>query len=336
MNDVQKRNRALRYVVLAAVLAVVPAAVTPYTLDTMSSALALGIFAVSIDLLWGYTGILNLGPAAAFGLGGYAIGLGLRHLGVGAGTLVGLLGALVLPVILAVVVGYAGFRLRVSQIYYALITLAVAMVFEDTVRLWSSVTGGSNGLTGVPRPAWSIGSFVLDFSPNVRYYYLVVVVTLIALWFAERLVRSRLGSVLVAIRENEVKVLSLGYSVTTYKVTVTAIAAALGGLAGALFVPVVGIAYPALFAITLSLQGFVWVAIGGQGTLWGPFIAAVVLTLLQSFLAGSFATAYVLILGLLFIIIVKFAPGGVAGYIQRLASRRRTVSPTPHQASAGR
>lgn len=311
-----------RFMGLGVILSALPWAVSPYALDTVSAALTLGMFALSINLLWGHAGILNLGPAAFFGLGGYLAGLALREFGPGWGAGAGLLLVLLGPAALAVVIGYASFRAGVSRIYYALITLAVSLVLERVAMVWTRVTGGSNGLTPIARPEWHLGAFSLSLADNVAYYGLVSFVALGTLWFCGRLAASPLGSVLVAIRANPVKVMSLGYNITAYKVIITAIAAAIGGLAGALFVPISGIAYPAMFGVVLSMQGFVWVAVGGQRTLYGPFLAAVLLKLVESYLSGIFVTVYLLVLGVLFVAVVKLFPDGVGGFWLEYGAQR--------------
>jgi urea transport system permease protein len=151
------------------------------------------------------------------------------------------------------------------------------------------------------------------------------------------LTRSRFGRVLVAIRDDEEKVATLGYSVAGVKLVVAAIAGALGALAGALYVPLIGTAHPSLFGIALSVQAYVWVAVGGQGTLIGPIVATLVLKLLENRLRGISADGYVMILAAVFILVVIFLPKGIAGLFESVTNikpswstrHREATRPTP-------
>ncbi len=150
-----------------------------------------------------------------------------------------------------------------------------------------------------------------------------------------RVVGSPFGRVLAAIRESESRAQSVGYDTTRYKLAIIAISASLAGIAGALTTPVVSMAHPSQLSVLLSLQAYVWVAVGGQGTLAGPFSAAIVIKLLESWLSGALVWAYLLILGIVFVLIVIFMPGGVAGAVQRITTEASTGPPGSRRGRSG-
>lgn len=316
------RSLARRDVVLVAgliILVVYPLAVPSYAVDLMGIALLFGIFAISLDLLWGYTGILNLGPAFSFGLGAYSWAIVTKRFEFVEPTIPALLVAVLLPALLALGVGYAAFRARTSDIYFALITLAVSLTLEKIAQVSYTFTGGSNGIINIPKPTLGVpGVFGVTLNDPITYYYFVLIITVVVVLFSLRLVASPFGRLLKAIRESEVRTETLGYSTLRYKLLISMISASLGGLAGALYVPVSGIAHPGLFGILMSIEVFVWVALGGQGTLIGPLIGAVLLRLAESFLASALVSYYLILMGVLFVVVVLFFPGGLMRLFDRL------------------
>jgi urea ABC transporter permease protein UrtC len=316
----------------------------PFGLFIVSSALVLSLLALSIDLQWGFTGILNLGPAAYLGLGAYTYAIVQRRVDVGSPTYLALGLAILLGVMLAVIVAYPAFRARTLPIYYALITLAVALILQRWTTVSYDLTGGSNGITGIPLPDFSLPGIDLKMTNTEQFFPLAVGVVVVAYLICLRITRSRFGRVLTAIRDDEDKVSTLGYNVAGTKLVVAAIAGALGALAGALYAPLAGTAHPSLFGIALSIQAYVWVAVGGQGTLLGPILAAVALKLLENRLRGVSADGYVMILAAVFMLVVIFLPRGIAGLIEdevqaaraRLGRVRRSTSelaPLPERPS---
>jgi ABC-type branched-subunit amino acid transport system permease subunit len=221
--------------------------------------------------------------------------------------------AIVLGVALAVIVAWPAFKTRTLQIYYALITLAVSLILQRWTSVSYDLTGGSNGIVGIPLPDFSLPGLDLTLTSTDQFFPLaagtVVVAYLGLLW----LTRSRFGRLLKGIRDDEEKVATLGYNVATTKLIVAAIAGGLGAVAGALYAPLAGTAHPSLFGVALSVQAFVWVAVGGQGTLIGPLVATLVLKLLENQLRGVSADGYVIILAAVFMLVVVFLPRGIAG-----------------------
>jgi ABC-type branched-subunit amino acid transport system permease subunit len=221
-------------------------------------------------------------------------------------------------------VAFVSFKAGTREIYFALITLALTLVLEQVALVATGLTGGSNGLLGIPWPVVGVpGVFELTFDTPESFYYLVVVVTAIGFAFCSALVSGRFGSILAAIRESDHRAETLGYSTLRYRVVISGIAAAIAGVAGAVYAPLIGIVDPSVFGVALSVQVFVWVAVGGAGTLIGPLIAALLITAGQSSLSGSSATAYLLVIGVVFILIVLFLPGGLSSLGDRLRGLRR-------------
>jgi len=295
----------------------------PFGLFIVASALVLSLLALSVDLQWGYAGILNLGPAAYLGLGAYTYAITQRKITAGSPTYLAFALAILFGIVLAVIVAFPAFKARTLPVYYALITLAVALILQRWTAVSYDLTGGSNGLVGIPLPDFSLPGLDLKMTTAEQFFPLasgvVVAAYLACLW----LTRSRFGRLLAAIRDDEEKVATLGYDVATTKLIVAAIAGALGALAGALYAPLAGTAHPSLFGIAFSVQAYVWVAVGGQGTLIGPILAAIALKLLENRLRGVSADGYLMLLAAVFMLVVIFLPKGIAGLFDAQAVRDR-------------
>ncbi len=305
-----------------AVLALLGLRLNEYYLELVARALLLGVFALSVDLAWGFTGILSIGQAVFFGLGAYTYTiLSLRFPSPGI-TYAALAAAIVVPVLLATGLAFVGFHTGTHQIYFALITLALGLIFEAVAVVWRGLTGGFDGLINIPflhfpvAPGWGI---IVD-RPQ-PYYYFVLAVCAVLYVLSHRLVTSPLGSVLEAIRENEERAVFLGYDTRRYKHFVFLLAAGLAGLAGALFAPIAGITSPDLFGFILSAQVVMWVAIGGRASLIGGFLGASTLYIGEALLRDVLLNFYLMIVGLVFIFVVIFFPAGFMGLVDRVARR---------------
>jgi ABC-type branched-subunit amino acid transport system permease subunit len=295
----------------------------PFGLYIVSSALVLSLLALSVDLQWGYAGILNLGPAAYLGLGAYTYALVQRNASGGSPTWLAFGLAILLGIALAVVVAFPAFKARTLPVYYALITLAVALILQRWTAVSYGLTGGSNGITGIRLPDFSLPGIDLKMTTTEQFFPLAAGVVVVAYLGLLWLTRSRFGRVMAAIRDDEEKAATLGYDVSGVKLVVAAIAGGLGALAGALYAPLAGTAHPSLFGIAFTIQAFVWVAVGGQGTLIGPLMAALGLKLLENQLRGISADGYVMVIAALFMLVVIFVPKGIAGLFERIAGEMR-------------
>src|ERR1700744_1402305 len=245
-----------------------PFGLPPYAMPLLTEALILGLFAMSLDLMVGYTRLLSFGHAAAYGLGAYAAGNLLLHTSI----------PLVFAILLAafcrgiVAIGVAWVCTLASGVSFSMLTLAFAQLLYAVAFKWTSVTGASDGLAGIPRTPGPFG--LTGFSGKTGFYYLVLACLLGSFLFCRALVNAPFGAVLRGIRENEAKTQALGYNTRRYKIAVVAVAYGLGGLAGALYAPFAGFANTELLFWLLSGPVLIMVIVGGAGTLIGPIIGA--------------------------------------------------------------
>lgn len=282
----------------------------PVALDIM----AWGLFAVSLDLLLGYTGMLSFGHAAFWGGSAYATGLIALHTGLP--YVVAVLGGALFAALLAVPIGYLA--VRRTGIYFAMVTLAFAQLIYYIANQWRAVTGGENGLQGIPRNV-----FGTEVNDPFYFYYLAVPILLVALWWAWRVVHSRFGRVLVAIRENPARARALGYPVDRYKVMIFVISAFLAGVAGGVYA--LGHGFASLQEVYWTTSGNVVIMtiLGGMGTLWGGLLGAAIIVLLHDYLATAGIDANELITGMIFIVTVLAFRKGIWGTAEELLVKRR-------------
>ena len=299
------KPRALLFAALLVALILFPRHVGNYPVKLLQEILIWGVFAMSLDLLMGYTGMVSFGHSAFFGVGGYVAAFGLSRDP-------GLATALVLPAagaaLAAVVIGY--FSIRVSGVYFIMLTLAFSQMFF-AYAFQTAWLGAEDGIVGVPRPRIA----GLPLADKTGFHYYLVALTALAAVFLWRVVRSPFGHVLQGIHANEARMQSLGYPVQQYKLGAFVIAGTIAGLAGALYVQLVGSITPDAFLWTTSGEALVMVIIGGTGTLGGAMLGSAAFILLQS-LVSSYTERWMLILGSTFVLFVLFAPGGIAGALR--------------------
>jgi len=297
-----------------AALAGLPLVVGEYGLGLLSEMLAFAVFAMSLDLLLGFAGLSSLGHAAFFGLGGYTVGLLARH---GGFESVAGLGVAVLAAVLVAAV-FAPLVLRASGAYFLMLTLALGQLLYGMAWLWRPVTGGDDGLSGIPRPQLPFWGGLL-YDDRAFYYFALAVAGLAAasmVW----IVRSSFGLALRGIRDNEARMTSLGYHGWLYKYAVYVLAAGYAALGGALYAYYFGYISPHHLGWALSGEAMVMVILGGAGTLWGPVLGAVLVILLR-YEVSSYTERWLTVLGLVFVLVVLFAPQGVAGMLRRFSAR---------------
>ncbi len=281
-----------------------------FLLTSLTEVLILGLFAMSLDLLVGYTGLHSFGHAASYGLGAYAASLAMLQWAVPLPLAV--LAGAAFSAAVAAPVGWL--CTRATGVSFAMLTLAFAQLAYALAYKWQGLTGGSDGLAGVPRTA---GPFGIEwFASRPGFYYLVLLALLASYAFCRAFVRSPLGTTLQAIRENERKALALGYDARACKIVAFTIAFFFGGLAGALYAPFAGFASPDLLFWLLSGQVLVMVIVGGAGTLIGPMLGAAVFLLLEHYLS-ALTDSWALLLGLIFIAFVIGLPEGLWGSVRR-------------------
>jgi branched-chain amino acid transport system permease protein len=266
----------------------------------------LGVYAMSYDLLMGYTGILSFGHAMFFGTGAYVTGILLTHAGWSLWQVT--LAVLGVAIIQGLVIGVLS--LRVRGVYLAMVTLAFAQMFFILAEAtdFRDVTGAEDGLHGIPIPAW-----MSPTDERLRFYFIALAFCVVMYLIARRVVESPTGRVMVAIRENEARAQMIGYNTFVYKliaVTLSGTLAALAGLMNALWNVN---ANPAMLSVTTTINALLMVIIGGVGTLVGPLLGAGVLQLLGYWLNSTFGPRWPLIFGIVYILIVLFFPYGLVG-----------------------
>ena len=330
------------FIITAVILLAAPVFLSDFRLNLMGKYLTFAIVALSIDLIWGYTGILSLGHAVFFGLGAYCMGAYLKlqtealpdfMLWCGLTELpwfwvpfqyfgFALLMAILLPVMVAILIGLPTFRVGIKGVYFSILTQALALVFVILFIGQQMYTGGTNGITNLQH---IFGHSLGDVS-TMRWLYLATVVLLgLCYLFSRWLVNSRLGRILVAIRDGENRAKFLGYSPQNIKLLIFSVSAGLAGLAGAFFIPQVGIISPSMLGILPSVEIAVWVAVGGRGTLSGAILGAILISAAKSFFSEYFPGAWLYFYGGLFIIVVLMFPQGLMGFIRKYAPRLQLI-----------
>jgi urea transport system permease protein len=304
--------------IVIALLVLFPWLMNTFEIQLMGKILIYGILALSLDLLWGYTGLLSFGHSALFAVGAYGMGLALKNIDGPSATYIGLVAAILLPSLLAVLVGYLIFWGRITGVYFGIITLALAAVLTLLFNGLADITGGSNGLFGLHSPTVFLpvlGSIDLTSDPKIGFY-LALAGAIIAYVIARKLVGSPFGRAMEGVKGSELRMEALGYDVAKIKLMVFTISAALSGFAGALWIPVGGYISPVLLGLVLSTNIIIWVAVGGRGTLIGAFIGAAILTYLESFLSSAIVEWWLLVEGAFLVIVVLFWPQGIMGFIR--------------------
>jgi urea transport system permease protein len=319
-----------------------------YAVALVGKIMCYAICALAMDLIWGYTGILSLGHGLFFALGGYVMGMYLmRQIGTDGNYksnlpdfmvfldwktlpwhwtfsdsfLATLLLIVLVPGVLAFVFGYFAFRSRIKGVYFSIITQA--MTFAAMLLFFRNETGfgGNNGFTDFKR--------ILDLpiaTPAMRMTLFVLTgwALLMSFLFARWLVQSKFGRVLQAIRDAESRVMFSGYSPLPYKLTIWVISAVMCGIAGALYVPQVGIINPSEMSTANSIEIAVWAAVGGRASLIGPIVGAFLVNGMKSWLTVTAPEFWLYFLGALFIVVTLFMPHGVVGLIQKLSAKKNT------------
>jgi len=294
--------------------------------NTVNRILVWGLFGIGFDILFGYTGLLSFGQSAFYGTGGFVAAYLLTRAGFPNVFL-----ALIIGMIAAAAVGYLVglIALRRTGIYFAMITVAIAEVFFFVeFNPLADFTGGENGLPGVPTPSFNLGFTTLRFTDGWSLYQFLAVCYFVGIVIALRIVRSPVGAILSAIRDNPLRAQAVGHDIHSYKLTAFVIAAAYAGFAGGLLGVLQAFMPPDAFTFETSGQLVMQTAIGGIGTLFGPLLGAAVWLFLQDFLQSALGlgAAWKLVLGTVFVLLVTFLRRGIIGGLEdlyQLATNRK-------------
>ncbi|MXP54567.1 urea ABC transporter permease subunit UrtC [Pantoea sp. Seng] len=313
-----------------------PLAISTYTLTLIGKILCYAIVAVALDLVWGYAGLLSLGHGLFFALGGYAMGMYLMRQASGEGLPAfmsflswnelpwfwagtqhfawALCLIMLVPGLLALVFGYFAFRSKIKGVYFSIMTQA--LTYAGMLLFFRNETGfgGNNGFTGFTT---LLGFNVTATGTRIGLFVATVLLLFISLGIGFALARSKFGRVLTAVRDAENRLMFVGYDPKGFKLFVWTLSAVLCGLAGALYVPQVGIINPSEMSPTNSIEAAIWVALGGRGTLIGPLLGAAIVNGAKSWFTVAFPEYWLFFLGLMFILVTLFLPRGVIGLLRR-------------------
>jgi urea transport system permease protein len=331
------------------VFAILPFIIGEFQLALISKLLLFGALAVSLDLVWGFTGILSFAHGVFFTLGGYAMAYYLKlNLSSASNTYgvalpdfmvwngleslpwfiaplqyfpVAVLAMVAVPALVAFIIGSFIFRSKVSGVYITIITLAISSALTTFFVSQQAYTGGTNGITGVSQLSfWGI------VVPPIGIYFIILAYTTLLLIGGWWLTQSNFGLILRSIKENETRIAFLGYDVAQFKIFIWTLSAAMAGIAGGLFVPLNKFISPVYLAVAFGTQVVIWVAIGGRGTLVGPLAAAIILGQVQNS-ADKVTQDWQLIVGVLLIVVVLFIPNGLMSLLPQ--SKKMSTSPSP-------
>jgi branched-chain amino acid transport system permease protein len=302
-------SRLARWAAPLALLAVAPLLVGPYATLALTRLLVFALLALGLDLLAGYAGLASLGHGAYFGAGAYAAGWVALHVSPSAPLM--LLASLGTAAFVAAVAG--SLAVRAHGVFFLMLTLALGEIVQQLAESWHGVTGGSNGLYGIP--AARLGAVVLLDARDV-YWWVLGMCALCALGFAS-LAASPFGDTLRGIRDNEPRMRALGYRVYHYKLAAFVASGAGAGLAGGLLATQQRLVTPADAGLGTSIPALLALTIGGAGSLWGACVGAAIVVLVRDWLGVSLGGRGPLILGLTFVAVVYLLPGGLAGAVRR-------------------
>lgn len=313
-----------------------PLNLSTYTLTLVGKILCYAIVAVALDLVWGYAGLLSLGHGIFFALGGYAMGMYLMRQAAGGGLpafmsflswdelpwfwwgtehFAWALALIVLvPGLLALVFGFFAFRSKIKGVYFSIMTQA--LTYAGMLLFFRNETGfgGNNGFTGFTT---ILGMPITATGTRIGLFIATVLLLMASLGMGFALARSKFGRVLTAVRDAENRLVFCGYDPKGFKLLVWTLSAVLCGLAGALYVPQVGIINPGEMSPTNSIEAAIWVALGGRGTLIGPILGAGLVNGAKSYFTMAVPEYWQLFLGLIFIVVTLFLPRGVIGLLRK-------------------
>ncbi len=332
LDNMDAKRKNIAFAVVAFLIAILPVFLSPFRVSLVGKFITYAIVALSLDMIWGYTGILSLGHGVFFGLGGYGLGMYLKLLASGnrlpdfmswSGRTVlpwfwefyktapsAVIMILLVPTALAFALGLLTCTNRIRGVYFAILSQALALVFVTLFVGLQGYTGGTNGITEFTK------LFGLPFSKiTTKYFWYYVALAFLVLTYAvfSWILRTKCGRVLVAVRDGENRTRFSGYQVANYKTFVYSLSALFTGIAGALFVPFSGIISPSEMSISNSIDMAIWVAVGGRGNLIGAVIGALVVNITKTLVSESFPEIWSYFIGSIFVLVVLFLPRGLTG-----------------------
>ena len=331
--------------------------ISTYTVTLLGKYLTFALLAIALDLVWGYCGILSLGHGAFFALGGYAMGMYLmRQIGdrgvygnpdlpdfmvflnwqelpwywYGFDTFrFAMLIVMLIPGLLAYIFGWLAFRSRVTGVYLSIITQALTYALMLAFFRNEMGFGGNNGLTDFKD---ILGFNLQEDSTRIGLFLASIIALALGYLACRYIVTSKFGRVVVAIRDAEDRTRFVGYKTESYKLWIFTFSAVLSGIAGALYVPQVGIINPGEFSPLNSIELVVWVAVGGRGTLYGAALGAGIVNYAKTYFTAALPEVWLFALGALFIVVTVFLPKGIVGLIARLRSKKQEKESTSNAA----
>lgn len=351
---IQRRWEVLIVVAIALLLLIIfPLILSNFRLGLLGRFLSLSIVALGIDLIWGFTGLLSLGHGIFFAIGGYAIAMNLQLQSLPEGSLpdffslygvselpgfwqpfysfpVTLIAIVVIPSIIAGLLGYLVFRNRIRGVYFSILTQAALVVFFNFFNGQQELINGTNGLKTNTTELFgrSVGGDGMQFT----FYCVTVVLLALVYGLCRWLTSGRFGRMLVAIRDDENRVRFSGYDPTAFKVLVFAVSGGIAGVAGALYTVQSGIVSPQYMSIAFSIEMVIWVAVGGRASLVGAIIGALAVNWGRALLSESYPEIWLFFQGALFLIVVTVLPDGIIGWFRyRAADDLRSLFGKPKQ-----
>lgn len=332
IDGLNAKKKNIAFFVLVLIVSLLPLFLSPFRVSLVGKFITYAIVALSIDLIWGYTGILSLGHGVFFGLGGYGMGMYLKLVAShgrlpdfmswsGRTTLPwfwefyktapeAILMIILVPSILAFVLGLLTFLNRIKGVYFSILSQALALVFVTLFIGLQPYTGGTNGITEF---STLFGLPIAGIKAKYMWYYVALTFLVITYIIFSSIMRTKCGRVLVAIRDGENRARFSGYQTASYKTFVYVLSALFTGIAGALFVPFSGIISPSEMSISNSIDMAIWVAVGGRGTLIGAAVGAFVVNITKTLISESFPEIWSYFIGAIFVIVVLFLPRGLTG-----------------------
>jgi len=299
------------------VLLILPFIMPGYLQGIMTRILIMAVFAIGLDLIMGYVGLISLGHAAYFGVAAYTTGILATRYGIESFWVV-LPAAIIFTAVAAIILGFLA--LRVSGVYFVLVTFATSELLRSIAVKWYSLTKGDDGLPGIIRPSLGIP---LSLVHSINYYYFVLIIFVICFFLLYRIVNSPFGHALQGIRDDERRMRALGYNTWIYKYIAFIISAVFVGVAGVLFTYFNGLVYPSMIGVLGTIEPLIMVMIGGAGTLFGPALGSALVILVEYFASIYSPDRWPLIEGAIFILVIMFFREGIGVRLRNFWKRVR-------------